>query len=301
MTKLSGSMTALATPFRHGAFDEAAYEWLVNFQIENGTSVLIPMGTTGESVTMSPAERRRAIELCLQTTKGRVKVFAGAGSNNTQETIESVKVARELGADGALVVTPYYNKPTQGGLVEHYRLIARAHPGFPLMAYNVPGRTGVDLLPDTAKRLCDIEEVVALKEATGNVLRCLDIFEQCGERLTLLSGDDFVVAPFIFCGGRGVVSVSSNVVPRKMADLVAAALRNDVEGARRIQLELQPLHRLLFVESNPIPVKMALHLMGRFADELRAPLFSMSELNTSQLKAELLRLGVLSGPMERLP
>ncbi len=293
MIKLSGSMTALATPFKDGKLDEAAYEWLVEFQVKNGTSVLVPMGTTGEAVTMSPAERRRAVEVCLKVNKGRAKVFAGAGSNATSETIESMKVARELGADGVLVVTPYYNKPTQAGLVEHYRLCAKAHPGFPIMAYNVPGRTGVDLLPDTAKKLCDVPELVALKEATGSVLRCLDVFEQCGDRLTLLSGDDFIVAPFVFSGGRGVVSVSSNVVPRQMADLVAAALAGDIETARTLQLKLQPLHRLLFCESNPIPVKYALHLMGRYSTEIRAPLTVMTEANAAKLKAELQRLGVL--------
>lgn len=290
---LTGSMTALATPFKDGVLDEAAFEWLVHDQIANGTSVLIPMGTTGESVTMSAAERKRAIELCIQVNRGRVKVFAGAGSNNTAECIESMKVARELGADGVLIVTPYYNKPTQSGLVEHFRLLARAHPRFPIMAYNVPGRTGVDLLPETVKRLCEIDEIVALKEATGNVLRALDVYEQVGERLSLLSGDDFVVAPFIAAGGKGVVSVSSNVVPRLMADLVAAALAQDFKKALALQLKLQPLHRLLFIESNPIPVKMALHQMGRFSQEIRPPLFPMSDANASKLAAELKALGVV--------
>lgn len=293
MTILSGSMTALATPFRDGRLDVAAYEWLVDFQIANGTSVLVPMGTTGEASTMTQAERRQAIDVCVKATRGRVRVFAGAGSNATGEAIESVKAAREVGADGALIVTPYYNKPTQAGLVEHYRLIAKAHPGFPLMAYNVPGRTSVDLLPETAKRLCDIPELVALKEATGSVLRCLDVFEQCGDRLTLLSGDDFVVAPFIFSGGRGVVSVSANVVPREMADLCSAALGGEIPKARALQLKLQPLHRLLFVEPNPTPVKMALHLMGKFGQEIRSPLLPMTEANTAKLRAELERLGLL--------
>jgi 4-hydroxy-tetrahydrodipicolinate synthase len=290
---LSGSMTALATPFRGGVFDETAFRWLVNSQIEGGTAVLLPMGTTGESVAMSEDERARAIRVCVDESQGRAKVFAGAGANSTSETIEGVALARECGADGALVVTPYYNKPTQDGLLAHYRAVAAAHPGFPLMAYNVPGRTGVDLLPETAKRLCDVKEVVALKEATGNILRCLDVFEQCQERLTLLSGDDFVVAPFIFSGGRGVVSVSSNVAPRLMADLCAAALAGDIRRALGLQLQLQPLHRLLFCESNPIPVKMALHLMGHFADELRLPLVSMTQGNAAKLAAELKRLGLL--------
>ncbi len=293
MMKLSGSMTALATPFRDGALDEPAYEWLIENQIVNGTSVLIPMGTTGESVTMSLAERTRAIEVCVKTNKGRATVFAGCGSNNTADTIESIAAAREAGAQGALIVTPYYNKPTQAGLVAHFKLLARAHPKFPLMAYNVPGRTGFDLLPDTVKRLCDIDEIVALKEATGNIQRCLDIFELCGERMTLLSGDDFTVAPFLASGGRGVVSVSSNLVPRHMADLVAAGLAGDFKKALAIQLKLQPLHRLLFIESNPIPVKMALHQMGRFTTEIRPPLSEMTPANAEKLKVELKALGVL--------
>jgi len=291
---LQGSMTALATPFKDGKLDEGAYEALVEYQVTNGTSVLIPMGTTGEAVTMSAAERRRAIEVCIKANKGRAKVFAGAGSNATSETIEGVKVARELGADGTLIVTPYYNKPTQAGLVEHYKLVARAHPGYPIIAYNVPGRTGVDLLPETVKKLLDVKEVVALKEATGNILRTLDVYEQVGDRITLLSGDDFVVAPFIFSGGKGVISVSSNVAPRKMADLCAAALKGDIEGARRHQLELQPLHRMLFIESNPIPVKMALHQMGLFGTEIRPPLTLMTDGNAAKLKEELGKLGLLS-------
>ena len=200
MIKFEGSMTALATPFKNGALDEAAYSGLVDYQVENGTSVLVPMGTTGEAVTMTAEERAHAVAVCIKANRGRAKVVAGAGSYSTAETIDSVKRVRELGADGALIVTPYYNKPTQAGLVEHYRAIARAHPGYPLIAYNVPGRTGFDLLPETALRLCEIPEVVALKEATGSALRALDVYEKCGERMTLLSGDDFVVAPLIACG-----------------------------------------------------------------------------------------------------
>ncbi len=291
--KLEGSMTALATPFKNGALDEAAYSGLVDYQVENGTAVLVPMGTTGEAVTMSAEEKANAVAVCIKANKGRAKVVAGAGSYSTAETLENVKQVRELGADGALIVTPYYNKPTQAGLVEHYRTIAKAHPGFPLVAYNVPGRTGFDLLPETAQRLCDIPEVVALKEATGLALRALDVYEKCGDRMTLLSGDDFVVAPLIACGARGVISVSSNIVPRQMADLVAAGLKGDFKRAREIQLQLAPLHRLLFSESNPIPVKMALHLMGRFGLEIRSPLTVMTEANAAKLKEELLRLKLI--------
>jgi 4-hydroxy-tetrahydrodipicolinate synthase len=288
-----GSMTALATPFRDGALDESAFQALVEQQIQGGTDVLIPMGTTGESVTMTAEERTRAIQVAVAAAKGRVPVVAGAGSNNTREAIDSVRRAREVGAQGALIVTPYYNKPTQAGLVEHFRAIAAASPGFPLVAYNVPGRTGVDLLPETCQRLCDIPEVVALKEATGNVARTIDIVEKCGERLTLLSGDDFTVLPFIACGGKGVISVSSNVAPRMMADLVKAARGGDLARARELQVRLNPLHRLLFVESNPIPVKWALHLMGLFGPELRLPLVPMTEGNATKLNAELKSLGLL--------
>ena len=295
MKTFEGSMTALATPFLNGALDEGAFRALVRAQLEGGTNVLLPMGTTGEAVTMDGDERARAIAVVVDEVKGRVPVVAGAGSNSTRETIDSVRRAREVGADGALIVTPYYNKPTQAGLVEHYRAIAKAHPGFPLIAYNVPGRTGVDLLPETALRLCDVPEVVALKEATGSLTRAIDLVELCGERLTLLSGDDFTVLPFIACGGKGVISVSSNVAPRMMADLVAAARGGDIAKARGLQVRMNALHRLLFVESNPIPVKWALHEMGLFGPEVRLPLVPMASANAAKLKDELARLGLLKG------
>jgi 4-hydroxy-tetrahydrodipicolinate synthase len=295
MKTFEGSMTALATPFRDGALDEAAYRALVRQQLAGGTSVLIPMGTTGEAVTMSPEERFRAIRVVVEEAGGRAAVVGGAGSNSTAETIEGVKRAREAGADGTLIVTPYYNKPTQAGLVEHYRAVAKAHPGFPIIAYNVPGRTGVDLLPETALRLCDIPEVVAIKEATGNMARAVDLVEKCGERLTLLSGDDFTVLPFIACGGKGVISVSSNVAPRMMADLVAAARAGRLAEARELQVRMNELHRLLFVESNPIPVKWALHKLGLFGPELRLPLVPMTEPNAKKLEAELRKLGLIQG------
>ncbi|MCY1047075.1 4-hydroxy-tetrahydrodipicolinate synthase [Corallococcus sp. bb12-1] len=295
MKTFQGSMTALATPFLNGALDEGAFRALVRAQLEGGTNVLLPMGTTGEAVTLDSDERARAISVVVDEVKGRVPVVAGAGSNSTRETVDSVRRAREVGADGALIVTPYYNKPTQAGLVEHYRAIAKAHPGFPLIAYNVPGRTGVDLLPETALKLCDIPEVVALKEATGNLARTVDLLELCGERLTLLSGDDFTVLPFIACGGQGVISVSSNVAPRMMADLVAAARGGDIAKARGLQVRMNALHRLLFVESNPIPVKWALHLMGLFGPEVRLPLVPMGEANAAKLKDALAHLGLLKG------
>lgn len=293
MKTFEGSMTALATPFKEGKLDEASFRASIERQIDGGTSVLVPMGTTGEAVTMTAEERARAIQVTVEVARGRVPVVAGAGSNSTAETIESVARARQLGADGALIVTPYYNKPTQSGLLQHYRAIARAHPGFPLVAYNVPGRTGVDLLPETLMWMCDIPEVVALKEATGSLARAVDLVEKCGERITLLSGDDFTVLPFIACGGKGVISVSSNVAPRMMADLVAAARAGELAKARELQVRMNPLHRLLFVESNPIPVKWALHLLGVFGPEIRLPLTPMTEPNAAKLREELERLNLL--------
>ena len=287
-------MVALATPFRGGALDEEAYRALIAFQLDNGTTGLIPIGTTGEAATMSPEERQRAVKLAVEVSKGRVPVIAGAGSSSTQETIWSVAAAREQGADGALVVTPYYNKPTQAGLVHHYKQIAKAHPGFPLVAYNVPGRTGVDLLPETCERLCELPEVVAVKEATGSASRAIDILERCGDRLTVLSGDDFTVLPVIACGGKGVISVSANLVPRMMADLVKASRAGEIPKARELQVKLNPLHRALFAESNPIPVKWALYLMKRFTSEIRSPLLPLSDVHAARLEAELGKLGLLT-------
>jgi 4-hydroxy-tetrahydrodipicolinate synthase len=293
MRKLEGSMVALATPFRAGQLDEDAYRGLIRFQLENGSDGLVPIGTTGEAVTMTAQERFRAVQLAVEVAKGKAPVVAGAGSNSTAETIEGVKRVREAGADAALVVTPYYNKPTQAGLVEHFRLLAKAHPGFPIVAYNVPGRTSVDLLPETCQRLCDIPEVIGLKEATASMIRAIDIVEKCGDRLTLLSGDDFTVLPFIACGGSGVISVSANVAPRMMSDLVKAARSGNLTKAREIQVRMNNLHRLLFIESNPIPVKWALHLMGKFGPEIRPPLVALSEANAAKLKDELKRLSLL--------
>jgi 4-hydroxy-tetrahydrodipicolinate synthase len=286
-------MVALASPFRDDAFDVDAYRSLIELQIENGIACIVPVGTTGEAVTMSPGEQFLAVKIAVGAARGRVAVIGGAGASSTAGTIEGVRRVREAGADGALVVTPYYNKPTQDGLFVHYRAVASAHPGFPLVAYNVPGRTGVDLLPETCQRLCDLDEVVALKEATASMVRLVDILERCGDRLTLLSGDDFTIAPFIALGGKGVISVSANVVPRLVSDLVKAAIEGDVRKAAALQIRLNPLHRALFLESNPIPVKAALHLMGMFSQEIRLPLTPMSEGPIGKLKDAMRGLGIL--------
>src|ERR687887_241788 len=293
MKSFEGSLVALATPFRNGALDEDAYRSLIRWQLENGTNGLVPIGTTGEAATMTPDERFRAVRISVEEAKGRVPVIAGASSNNTAEALESVRRVRDAGADAALVVTPYYNKPTQAGLVEHYRLIARAHPGFPIVVYNVPSRTGLDMVAETVARLGEIPEVVGIKEATASMIRAIDLVELCGPRMTLLSGDDFTVLPFIACGGKGVISVSANVAPRMMSDLVRLARAGEIGKAREIQVRMNELHRCLFVESNPIPVKRALYLMKRFGPEIRPPLTPMTEANSAKLEAAMKKLGLL--------
>ncbi len=292
--KLQGSLVALATPFKGGALDLESYRSLIRFQLDNGIEGLVPMGTTGEAVTMSSDEQFQAVRTAVEVAGGKVPVIGGAGSNSTAATVENVRRVREAGADATLIVTPYYNKPTQDGLVAHYRAIAKAHPGFPIVAYNVPGRTGADLLPETCLKLCDIPEVVGIKEATASMVRMVDILEKCGkERLALLSGDDFTIAPFIALGGKGVISVSANCAPRFLADLVRAALAGDFAKASGLQVRLNPLHRALFLESNPIPIKAALHLMGRFGPEIRLPLTPLSEGPLAKLKEAMRELGIL--------
>ncbi len=292
--KLEGSLVALATPFRNDALDEDAYRSFCQWHIDSGTNGLVPIGTTGEAVTLSADECARAVRIAVEVAKGKLPVVAGAGSNSTRAAIDGVRLIREAGADAALIVTPYYNKPTQAGLVEHYRLIAKAHPGFPLVAYNVPGRTAVDLTAESVQRLADIPEVVALKEATASMTRMVDIVELIGtERMTLLSGDDFTVLPFVACGGKGVITVSGNVVPKLMAELVRLSREGKIAEARALQVKLNTLHRLLFVEPNPIPVKWALHKMGRFTSEVRPPLLPMTEGSAARLEAALGALGAL--------
>lgn len=293
MLHLHGVITALATPFKDGALDQETYASHINSQLESGVSGLCPIGTTGEAATMSAEERRRAVEIAVLCADGEVPVVAGAGANSTAETIRNVAMVRDAGADAALVVTPYYNKPTQEGLLAHYRAIVAAHPGFPLVAYNVPGRTGVDLLPDTVRRLADIPEIVGLKEATGSIQRLIDILELVGtERFSLLSGDDFTALPFVEMGGRGVISVSSNIVPDFMAAMLRLAQSGDLKTAARFQVKLCALHRALFSESNPIPVKAALFETGRFGPEIRLPLTPMSAQKREILKNALRALGV---------
>ncbi len=292
MKTFTGALTALASPFKDGAFDVESYTSFIEWQIAEGIDGIVPIGTTGEAVTMTAEEQFLAVKTAVQAAKGRVPVIAGAGTNATSTTVEAMSRAREAGADGALVVTPYYNKPTQDGLVAHYRAIAKAHPGFPIVAYNVPGRTGLDMQADTLAKLADVQEIVAIKEATASLVRVADLVEKCGERFTILSGDDFTVVPLISMGGKGVISVSTNIVPRLMSDMVKAARAGDFAKAAAIQVKLNPLHRALFLESNPIPVKAALHLMGKMGPEIRMPLQQMSEALLPKLKDAMKALGL---------
>lgn len=289
-----GNLVALATPFENGKLAEASYRNLCDKLLANGVDGLVPCGTTGEAPTLEADEQQACVRIAVEVAKKHGKfVVAGAGANSTAHAVRNVAAVREAGADGALVVTPYYNKPTQAGIVAHFREIARANPGFPIVAYVVPGRTASDIVPDTYRALAEIEEVVAVKEATANIQRVIDIRERVGDRFTLLSGDDFTVLPFIAAGGRGVISVTSNVAPQQMGDLVHKAMAGDFATARELQVALNELNAALFVESNPIPVKTALQLQGVFSSaELRLPLTTATEATRKRLEAALITLGI---------
>jgi len=288
-----GSMVAVVTPFKDGRVDEAKIRELVEFQIKNGTDVLVPCGTTGESPTLSHDEHRRVIQVAVEATNKRISVVAGTGSNSTAEAIDLTRYAKKVGADGALVVLPYYNKPTQQGLIAHCRAIADAVE-LPLILYNIPGRTGINMLPETLAVLADHPNIVGMKEATGNLEQMTHDIVLCGDRLSFLSGDDTLTLPLMAVGGRGVISVVANIVPRDVADLTRAALNGDWKRAREVHLKLFPLCQAMFFETNPIPVKTALSLMGMISGELRLPLCPMSETNLNKLKAAMRAYGLLT-------
>jgi len=285
-----GSMVALVTPFKGGKIDFKTLKKLVDFQIENGTDVIIPCGTTGESATMSHEEHRTVMSFVIDCVDGRVPVVCGAGSNNTVEALELVKHAKKSKADGVLVVTPYYNKPTQEGLYRHYEYLA-GHVDIPIILYNVPGRTGVCMAPQTVARLAKLPQVVAIKEASGSLDQVDQIRELCD--ITIISGDDALTLPMIAIGARGVISVAANVVPDKIKNLVEAALRGHFDEGRKIHRELFELNKILFVETNPIPVKTALGLMKKISPEVRLPLCELKAENVQKLKQVLKKLGVL--------
>ncbi len=289
----SGVFTAIVTPFKNGQVDEETFRALIDWQIEEGVSGLVPCGTTGESATLSHDEHMRVVEICVDQVKGRVKVLAGAGSNNTTEAIHLTEFARKAGADGALLITPYYNKPTQEGLYQHYAAIARA-VDLPLVCYNVPGRTGCNMLPATVVRLAkEFKNFVGIKEATANMTQAADILADCPEDFCVLSGDDFTALPLMSIGGCGVISVTSNILPKAMSAMCKAFVDGDYALAKKLHYQLLPVHHAMFIESNPIPVKMALNFMGKIGPEMRLPLFPMAEANQEKLRTVLKEAGLL--------
>ncbi|UFS72176.1 4-hydroxy-tetrahydrodipicolinate synthase [Geomonas sp. RF6] len=279
-----GSIVALVTPFNNGAIDEEKLRELVEFQIENGTDGIVPCGTTGEASTLDYEEHDRVIQIVVEQTAKRVPVIAGTGSNSTREAIEMTQHAKDLGADGALLVTPYYNKPSQDGLYLHYKAIADA-VAIPQVLYNVPGRTGVNLLPETVARLADHPNIVAIKEATGSLLQASEVLALCGDKLDVLSGDDFITFPMMACGGKGVISVTANIMPKEVAAMTDAFFAGNMEEARQLHLKLLKISNAMFVETNPVPVKTAVSLMGKCRDELRLPLAPLVEKNREKLIA----------------
>lgn len=279
----SGSIVAIVTPFKDGKTDEEAYRDLIEFQIENDTSAIVPCGTTGESATLSMEEHARVVEIAVNAVNKRVPVIAGTGGNNTKEAVELTRHAKKVGADATLQVTPYYNKPTQEGLYRHFKTIAK-EASLPQVLYNVPGRTSVNLLPETVARLAHISEVVAIKEASGNLSQMAEIVRMAGDNITLLSGDDNLTLPVLSLGGTGVVSVIANIVPKATADLVNAWNNGNIEMARTLFFKLLPLCQAMFYETNPIPVKTSLSLMGKIEIDLRLPLAPMASDNLEKLK-----------------
>jgi 4-hydroxy-tetrahydrodipicolinate synthase len=291
--KLQGAMVAIVTPLRDDKPDLASLRDLVEWQVREGTDGIVPCGTTGEGVTLTLRERTDVIRTVVEAARGRVKVIAGAGSNSTAEAVEAVKLARDLRADAALVVTPYYNKPTQEGLYRHYMRIWDS-VGFPVVAYNVPSRTSVDLLPETVERLVQAGAIAGIKEATASMDRQVQLVERCGrDAIAYLSGDDFTVVPYIACGGHGVISVIGNIAPRAMKELVVAALRGDQAAALSKQVAMAELNRLMFIETNPGPVKAAVALLGKAGPEIRLPLWQVSEPNLRKIRDAMVRFGLV--------
>jgi 4-hydroxy-tetrahydrodipicolinate synthase len=292
--RLSGSLTALVTPFRDDAFDEDAFRAHVRWQIENGTHGFVPVGTTGESPTLSHDEHKQVVEACIDEAKGRVPVIAGAGSNSTDEAIDFSRHAEEAGADAVLVVTPYYNKPTQEGLYQHFKAINNAI-GIPIIIYNIPARSVIDMSVDTMKRLFELKNIVGVKDATANVARVSLQRQAMGEEFIQLSGEDATALGFMAHGGHGCISVTSNVAPRLCSDMQQACLSGDYAGAVRIQDRLMPLHTALFIETNPSPVKYALSALGRMSDEVRLPLVPMSSETAKQsVRSAMAHAGLLN-------
>ncbi len=279
-----GSIVAIVTPFRNGAVDTEKLRELVEFQIAGGTDAIVPCGTTGEASTLDYDEHMEVVRIVVEQVNKRVPVIAGTGSNSTAEAIELSQKAKEVGVDGCLLVTPYYNKPTQEGLYRHYTAVAEA-VAIPQILYNVPGRTGVNMLPETVARLAAHKNIVAIKEATGSLQQASEVLALCGDKIDVLSGDDFITFPMMACGAKGVISVLANIMPKEVGDLTDAFFAGDLEKARQLHLKTLKISNAMFIESNPIPVKTALGLMGKCSDEVRLPLCPMGEANKAKLAA----------------
>jgi 4-hydroxy-tetrahydrodipicolinate synthase len=280
-----GCYVAIVTPFNEdGSLNEEGLRSNIEFLISNGVSGIVPCGTTGESATLTWDEHKRVVDIAIEQAKGRVQVIAGAGSNNTNEAIEAALHAKKSGADAIMSITPYYNKPTQEGLYRHFSAIA-AKADIPMVVYNVPGRTAVNMLPETVARLCDIPQVMAVKEASGNITQISEIHRLCGDRLDILSGDDGMTLPVLACGGKGVISVIGNIVPDKMSKMVSLYHKGDHHAALEMHEKLLPLSQIVFIETNPAPVKACMAEIGLASGPVRLPLAPMSDANREKLAA----------------
>lgn len=286
-----GSMVALITPFKNNKIDEKALKELVEFHISEGTSAIVPCGTTGESATLSHEEHCRVIEIVIEQTRKRVPVIAGAGSNSTKESVFLTEHAKKSGADAVLSITPYYNKPTQQGLYEHFKTISE-QVDIPIVLYNVPGRTGVNMLPDTVIKLSNIKNIVGIKEASGSIDQAGAIIQNVDDDFDIISGEDSLTFPMMAMGAKGVISVVANVAPKKMAEMCEATLNGNMFLGRKLHYELLDLCKGVFLETNPIPVKKAVYLMGMVENEIRLPLVEMTKENTNTLKAIIEKLNI---------
>jgi 4-hydroxy-tetrahydrodipicolinate synthase len=290
--KFTGSLVALVTPFKNGRVDEQGLCDLIEWHIANGTDGLVPCGTTGESATLSHEEHERVVELTIQASRGRIPVIAGTGSNNTKEAIRLTKSAQNAGADAALLISPYYNKPTQEGLYQHFKAISES-VDIPLFLYNIPGRTAINILPATIARIAELKNVIGVKEATGDLKQVAETIAACPKEFIILSGDDFTTLPLLAIGGKGVISVVANVVPAETAKMMDTWFAGNLEEAKRLHFYLFPLIQAMFLETSPIPVKTALWLMGKMDSEMRLPLYEMSEANLGKLKETLKQYKIL--------
>jgi 4-hydroxy-tetrahydrodipicolinate synthase len=292
-TSFRGSITALVTPFKNGSLDEGSYRDLIEWQIAEGTSGFVPVGTTGESPTLSHEEHQQVVEWCIEQSKGRVPIIAGAGSNSTKEAIKLAQDAEEAGADAVLVVTPYYNKPTQEGLYQHFKAVNDAI-AIPIIIYNIPSRSVIDMSVDTMKRLFELKNIAGVKDATANVVRVSQQRAAMGPDFNQLSGEDATALGFMAHGGHGCISVTSNVAPRLCAEFQGACLRGDFAAALKVQDKLMPLHTNLFIETNPAPAKYALSVLGKCAETVRLPMVPLAEKSKAAVRVAMVHAGLIN-------